>query len=112
MRNKLLFLLILPFLTSCDEPEYKWFEEGEIRTLRIDDDSQYHFSTDDIVESDVSRFEISIERGNYSTPILLRKYQRCPDGKTCNSATNEWRVIHYKWTIKLPNDYKIETFDD
>lgn len=100
------------FLTSCDEPEYRWKEYGALTSLRIDDDSEYHFSTDNYVVNDMASIWVSIDRGNYQQPKLFLKEKRCPEGKSCSSGGKEWSRVPYRYLIQLPKDYKIETFDD
>lgn len=115
MKNLLTGILIIAtlFLSSCDKPEYKYTEVGTITSLRIDDDGQYHFSTDNTVENDVSKHYVFINRGNYDCPTLILKQERCPEGKTCESTDENWSTYYPKtFKINLPNDFKIETFDD
>jgi len=112
MINLLKTILISTVLfTSCDKPERRWRYEGVLTSVRIDDDSEYHFTTDEVSEDDESKIWITIERSNVSKPELWILEERCPDGKTCNE-THEWTDVLSRWKFVLPNDYKIETFDD
>lgn len=108
--KRIITTLLLLTLFSCGEVEYRYKEVGELTSLRIDDDSEYHFSTDNIVENDIFKDNIYIQRGS-DKPTLYIKQGRCKNG-ICNSHNKEWKNERYSWKIVLPYDYKIETFED
>ncbi len=111
MKNILIVLTFLLNFNSCDIPEEKWVYQGDITTFRIDDDGEYHFSTDNRTYNDESQYRVTIERKDINKPELYTLHHKCPEGKICSEGTNEWREA-YKIKIILPNNYKIETFDD
>ena len=111
MKNIIIIVTFILNFTSCDVPEEKWVYHGNITTIRIDDDGEYHFSTDNRLFHDESQYKILIERKDSTNPELYTLYHRCPEGKICSEGTNEWQEIG-KIKIILPNNYKIETFDD
>lgn len=115
MKNLLIAFASLLILQSCSKDiSYRYVKSGKITSLRIDDDSEYHFSTDNIVKNDIKNSQIIIVRKD-TIPTLFKKQWKCNSG-VCNSATNEWDYTseldngYYK--IVLPLDYKIQTFDD
>ena len=111
MKNKFLVLVFALSISSCDLLEERWTYKGDITTLRLDDDGEYHFSTDTEVYHDESHYRILIERKDVENPKLYIKEHRCPDGNICSEGTSEWQEIGGK-KIVLPLNYKIETFDD
>ncbi len=110
---KKLLLLAIVALSSCDEPERRWIYQGDITTLRIDDDSEYHFSTDNLVESDVPKYMVHISRKDILKPALYLQSERCPKGKICNTCQEDWQLVQNgDYLIELPKNYKVETFED
>jgi hypothetical protein len=115
MKNLLLILIIS--LTSCvyDEPECKYTNYGILTSVRIDDDAEYHFSTDYNAVHDVPTFEVIIERKNADEPYLYIRQCRCPENKSCDMFTNKWDEdmhSYNKYKLLLPLNYKIDTFND
>lgn len=110
---KYILILLTTMLFSCGKELKQLQYEGEITSLRIDDDAEYHFSTDFLTESDVQKYKVVIIRTSTFAPKLYRLYHKCEEGKTCMQANDNWEIdqLGY-WQIELPNDYKIETFDD
>jgi hypothetical protein len=110
--KKILFAFIL-LLQACqyEEPEYRWLFMGELTSIRVDDDAQYHFLTDYFAEHDVSANSVAIQRSNILKPILHKQQYRCPEQKRCTKGNQDW-LDNYKYKVILPLNYKIETFDD
>jgi hypothetical protein len=102
--KKISTILIVLLLISCNtdkgysarEIEEEKIYNGIIQSIRIDDDSEYHFNTDNIVKDDVDSRYVTIVRDTIDLPELY----------------NMWRPSGCYWEVRLPNDYKIETFDD
>ena len=115
MKTKIAPIIIMAMMfIGCGKPEFRWAYYGEITSFRLDDDSEYHFSTDIVVRSDIQDMRVTIYRKNIKTPILYMREFRCPDGQTCNTAGKEWAITRgaEMYKIEIPMDYKIETFDD
>jgi hypothetical protein len=107
---KYIILILSIFLVSCDmgkdTKEYRY--SGEITSLRIDDDGEYHFSTDNLVEHDVYKMRVDIERDNTNFPQLLKVFiiTNFKDGRQReHESYGDYKIV-------LPYNYKIETFDD
>lgn len=105
----MLFVLsLILFYDSCtidDLIKEKYnYTDITIQKIRIDDDSEYHLTyiKNGWVESenDIKDWDMCIQYGNYDKAI----------GKIKTSYTNE--NIVYCYYIYLPNNYKIEYFDD
>lgn len=110
--EKILLLLFMFILLSCNEKyEYKYREMGNITSLRIDDDGQYHFSTDKITQCDISQFQILIKRDKKTKYpklfYLQEKSNYSPEDEFIDVGYSDWQYL-----IKLPINYKIETFND
>lgn len=106
MKKLLLLTLVSMLLFACKvaEKEKRWLRCGELNTVRIDDDAEYHFSTDGIVRQDVEPYYVSIERSKkVSIPYLYVE-------QTKRSKWDEDYPARYK--LVLPIGYKIETFND
>ena len=102
MINYFFTLLLLIFtLSSCDPPEERWKYQGDITTLRIDDDGEYHFSTDYDAFHDESHYTIKLERQDIPNPQLYIKQNRCPQGKFCSEGSKEWQYIFIEKKIIL-----------
>lgn len=101
----LLLIAIVACLSSCEPPETRWSYYGKITSLRLDDDAEYHFSTDNFATSDVYRDYVQIQREGLSHPEIYIQQEK--------TRWDEW-IINGKeeYLIKLPRDYKIETFND
>lgn len=112
--KKILILLTIILLQACfDEPDHKWICVGELTSIRVDDDGEYHFTTDYRTIHDEYKFSIIIQRDNIDKPMLYVEQEKCPEGKHCNSAHEDWREVQLtRYKFVLPYDYKIETFDD
>ena len=82
---------------------------GTLNTVRLDDDGEYHFSTNSEAYSDVSDIWVHIERKDIDSPTLC-KYESRRVLKSGDGAFSDWSGSDYK--IELPLNYKIETFDD
>jgi len=108
--KKIIFILLI--LTGCKykEPETKWFEY-EITNLRIDDDSEYHFTYTNprtgYVESEDDVYTVEVYRNNISKPIYRKLLQ-----ELTQSGKKYWVNTGTTPQIILPINYKIETFDD
>lgn len=105
MKNILIILIVL-FCSCNSKPQSKRLQFlGVITSLRIDDDSEYHFSTDYVTESDVDKYQVHIQRENIDKPILYISQV---------SMSDSWVDDLYGggYIINLPINYKIETFDD
>lgn len=111
MKNKLFAFALLVNISSCDLPEERWNYQGDITTLRLDDDGEFHFSTDTEVYHDESHYHVLIARDDIQVPKLYIKQNRYPDGNFFKEGGYEWQNLNEK-KIVLPNNYKIETFDD
>lgn len=107
-----LSLISLLIILSCNSvKEFRWKPQGEITTIRIDDDSEYHFSTDYNIENDISKYNIQIVRKD-TIPSVFIKQIRCKSG-ICNGSDQDWRDDQPEsYKIIIPNNFKIETFDD
>ena len=68
MKNKFLVLVFALSISSCDLPEERWVYKGDITTLRLDDDGEYHFSTNTEAYHDESHYRILIERKDVENP--------------------------------------------
>lgn len=90
--------------TSIKESKVDW----ELQSLRVDDDSEYHFtaiSENGYVQSDDDLdVEISIYYRNVTTPVVRVK-------KSCSENNGCWYDKH-RYVVILPKGYKIETFED
>lgn len=102
---KTLLICAVLILAGCDKPIIRRTYVGDLTTLRIDDDAEFHFSTDRITENDVYNFQLDIRREDCDRPQLFIYEQLCPDGKTCNEAvSDEWRRDGLQWSVTLPNN--------
>ena len=90
--------------------ESRWVSLGTINSVRLDDDGQYHFSTDLKAYNDVSNFRVYIKRIDSKTGFLYKQEVRevCTSG---NWSDTEWKPSDII-KLELPKDYKIETFAD
>ena len=68
--KKLIAILTIMLLFSCTKPEYRWAYSGKLTSIRVDDDGEYHFTTDNVTEYDVHQFSITIQRNNVIEPEL------------------------------------------
>lgn len=117
---KIILLSLLVGGCSFDKPEYRFKCVGKLNSLRIDDDSEYHFSSDFRAIHDLRSYYLIIERDAIKTPMLYVKEGKCPKGKFCNEYQDYWKEVSefgddfsfIKYKVVLPLDYKIETFDD
>ncbi len=112
MKKLLLLLFITVILTSCDQPEYRWVSAGQLTSFRVDDDAEFHFTTDNLTENDVSPYIIVIKRIPGCQPEVFKRQIRCLG--MCNHGNKDWTDCSRfdGYFIQIPPDYKIETFDD
>ena len=111
----MLSVVVFLLLISCsNDISYRYVPTGNLTSLRIDDDSEYHFSTDNFIRNDVKKYNLLIIRKD-TIPTLFRKQYKCNSG-ICNEAPNEWgfcsEIEEGFFKIVIPKNYKIETFDD
>lgn len=88
---------------------------GELNTIRIDDDAEYHFSTDYIVRKDIASYYVHIERSTKtSVPYLYIEEIRCPTAFCKGGGRQVWDedFPNTKYKLLLPIGYKVEAFSD
>ncbi|WP_312390839.1 hypothetical protein [Chryseobacterium sp.] len=112
MNRKLFFVCLFFVLISCSKDiRYRWKIQGALTSLRLDDDGEYHFSTDGTTKHDIHQFDVIIIRQD-TIPTLFYKEWKCGSG-VCNEAPDQWAEVNQSsYKIVIPKNYKIETFDD
>ena len=111
MIKSILTTILASLLIGCGElpkNETRWFNYGVVTSLRIDDDSEYHFSTDRKAEHDVNNGEVVIIRKD-TIPTLYIRLERCSPDSWCIDDKLDKSPV-YKFVI--PKDYNITTFND
>lgn len=110
--RKLLLAIILLVANSCSEDvKYRWYHPERLNSFRIDDDSEYHFSTDYNAESDIFKSNVIIIRKD-TIPTVYYQQFKCGSGD-CFKTPKEWTDKPYgSYKIVIPENYVIETFND
>jgi len=99
------------FIFSC-EREYRYNSKPlELNSLRLDDDSEYHYNGDWGTENDVYSDYFVIERDSSLTKPLLYLVEVNEDNAGWH-GTNVGGSSELKTKIVLPVDYVIPTFED
>lgn len=108
---RILIIFCFLFLYSCNEKySYKFKEIGNINSLRLDDDGEYHFFTDEDTYYDITPYQILIKRKIIKTPKLFYLQE-----KSNYSSDNKFYDVGFakhQYLIILPVNYEIQTFND
>lgn len=116
MKKLLVIILSILLLGSCrfDSRETRWKNYGVLNNVSLDDDGEYHFSTDHIVKNDVRSSSVLIERTVESnTAYLYLEEKRCPTGKFCENMSNEWDPdVSPRYKLVIPATYQIKLITD
>lgn len=104
-------IALVSSVASCIEPEKVTETEvvWEISTIRVDDDSEYHFTAIKetgyvVTESDLD-YEIAyIRHTNVNNPII-KVIKKCGEWNGCWYESDNYKII-------LPKGYRVETFED
>lgn len=113
--KKLIILSVLIISGCCTSySDSYYYIDYLIINLRIDDDAEYHINYKSIngmiySESDIS--SIKVVAKNIQYPILKKRVHKHCD---CFNNVSESIEAPFRdsWIIEIPNNYKIETFDD
>lgn len=113
-----IFVILSLFLTGCCDKlsdSYYWVDYN-ITNIRVDDDAEYHVTFQSksggvYSERDLSAWDVSVLMSNVPYPVYKKKRRIHTD---CIGAVSDEQTIPIRENriLVIPNDYKIETFDD
>lgn len=114
-----LFILSIPLFYSCKcgSPDELFYKKAEILDIKRDDESQYHLLIkyeDGSVES-IADAKCSLKMGDYTPSCTMPfvKWENCNNQGILEAwEPNSSNYSSIPIIVSLPNDYKIELFND